>query len=593
LNTQSLSLYRTMSNFQQNESDFSDDEFEKVGFCSEESFVRVDHSDSDDETSSIGSSCVQLSLGSYVTSTQTKLFSENDESETFSDLAEVDGLSDCSIVTGYLPLFTASKAPHDKHEINPEKKESDAASESSTYYFSTSTSPPLLRLHTNSLKVSSDDLIRATADLIFVPPSAAKAILIHFGWDLNKICEEYFGNEEHIWSECGIRPVCEAHRSRQNESFKALSVSLFPDRKGAGHDDARLYKLRATNSLCLDCWKERHSPLTCRQLETWIRKCSDEGDSIKWILENTKKCLNCNVRVCLNLEPGESSNEFPICEGCGEICLFDFSNECQSTSPDSLDALEWFDHCFEKFKAQKKNEEDAEVVLFAVIRKNDTGTDGTYGVGTTYEVQAANQLVECYRALKNSYIAEYFKGCDRALDGLTDHRRKLLESLANDLRTIAFSQGENCRPELILTRTAAVKRLVSSFLDELELQSRGDSEEPLCKNIPCIKEQEFLPQPDCDDGLDSFSTDDALALQHTEVHNKEEIEGGNEGISNETEPLRATTPPLTEHLGTIRGGDIIAHDRLEIAEDNAPALSQTPDAAAREDDEEDEEKFAW
>ena len=51
--------------------------------------------------------------------------------------------------------------------------------------------------------------------------------------------------------------------------------------------------------LCsFQCMSENHYPASCADVEAWIAKESDEGETVKWMqAHNVKKCPNCKALV--------------------------------------------------------------------------------------------------------------------------------------------------------------------------------------------------------------------------------------------------------------------------------------------------------
>ncbi|MCD7461003.1 hypothetical protein HAX54_044982 [Datura stramonium] len=48
---------------------------------------------------------------------------------------------------------------------------------------------------------------------------------------------------------------------------------------------------------CFNCLSEVHSPCSCLMWELWMKKCKNDGKTVKWISENAKHCPKCHNAV--------------------------------------------------------------------------------------------------------------------------------------------------------------------------------------------------------------------------------------------------------------------------------------------------------
>jgi len=56
-------------------------------------------------------------------------------------------------------------------------------------------------------------------------------------------------------------------------------------------------KCQCQRPFCFRCGEEAHEPVTCAQLSVWALKCSNESETANWILVNTKQCPACQSRI--------------------------------------------------------------------------------------------------------------------------------------------------------------------------------------------------------------------------------------------------------------------------------------------------------
>ncbi|PIC49585.1 hypothetical protein B9Z55_008138 [Caenorhabditis nigoni] len=48
---------------------------------------------------------------------------------------------------------------------------------------------------------------------------------------------------------------------------------------------------------CFSCCDDFHSPINCRQMKLWVKKCSESGENATWIIQNTKDCPKCLTSI--------------------------------------------------------------------------------------------------------------------------------------------------------------------------------------------------------------------------------------------------------------------------------------------------------
>lgn len=84
------------------------------------------------------------------------------------------------------------------------------------------------------------------------------------------------------------------------------------------------------------CWRCKHighNPCSCEDIERWEQKYNDEGDSVKWITVNTKKCPRCSTPIEKNQGCMHMTCRSAL--GCGHefcwLCLGDWSTHGQKT----------------------------------------------------------------------------------------------------------------------------------------------------------------------------------------------------------------------------------------------------------------------
>jgi ariadne-1 len=186
---------------------------------------------------------------------------------------------------------------------------------------------------------------------------------------------------------------------------------------------------KCTTCFCLKCGSEPHPPLRCKALDTWKEKCKNESETANWILANTKACPKCSSRI----EKNQGCNHM-TCQNCRYefcwICCGDWKDHGANTggyyncnkfeekdTEDRSDAanakreLDRYLHYYKRYHAH------AEAQKFAMKQLKDTGTkmmllQECKGNATWSDVEflktANEQLVECRRVLKFTYVFAYY-----------------------------------------------------------------------------------------------------------------------------------------------------------------------------------------
>jgi len=87
------------------------------------------------------------------------------------------------------------------------------------------------------------------------------------------------------------------------------------------------------HQFCWRCKNTAHNPCSCENMETWTQKYNDEGETVKWITVNAKKCPRCKTPIeknqgCMHMTCRSSM-------GCGHefcwLCLGDWKTHGSKT----------------------------------------------------------------------------------------------------------------------------------------------------------------------------------------------------------------------------------------------------------------------
>mmetsp|Transcript_3472 Transcript_3472/g.4718 ORF Transcript_3472/g.4718 Transcript_3472/m.4718 type:complete len:606 (+) Transcript_3472:667-2484(+) len=185
-----------------------------------------------------------------------------------------------------------------------------------------------------------------------------------------------------------------------------------------------------THKFCLKCGEEPHAPAYCSVLTKWKDKCRNESETANWILANTKACPRCSSRI----EKNQGCNHM-TCQSCKYefcwICMgdwndhgtntggfykcnrFNASNDSNITDADRAKReLDRYLHYYKRYhahaEAQKfatKQLADTEAKMVLLQEASDTNTTW---IDVQFLKTATEQLVECRRVLKYTYVYAYF-----------------------------------------------------------------------------------------------------------------------------------------------------------------------------------------
>jgi ariadne-1 len=167
-------------------------------------------------------------------------------------------------------------------------------------------------------------------------------------------------------------------------------TSLVEERKvpvvtcGAGHQ------------FCFHCGYESHLPSPCYVTKSWIRKCKDDSETVKWITSNTKNCPKCDTAI----EKNGGCNHM-TCKKCAYefcwICLGDWRKH----SNQFYQCNRYHDLPPEKLKAAKDSQKLQEVANRSLKRYlHYYGFFNIHETSTRLDSQRCNVVESLVRALQ-------------------------------------------------------------------------------------------------------------------------------------------------------------------------------------------------
>lgn len=235
---------------------------------------------------------------------------------------------------------------------------------------------------------------------------------------------------------------------------------------------------------CFRCGQEAHDPSSCSQLAMWQEKCQNESETANWILANTKKCPKCQTRIEKNQGCNHMSCKMCKHEFCW-ICMGPWSDHGQNTGgfyKCNKYSSAPSDSTVEKAKAeldrylhyyQRYHGHDSALGFasrqreFAEKRMMDLQqTERSAWVDVQFLKQAVEQVIECRRVLKYTYVLGHFLKDGTAGKELYEHHQEMLEKHTEKLSELTekLNQSELDRSHVV-NLTRVTERFMTSMLN--------------------------------------------------------------------------------------------------------------------------------
>lgn len=205
---------------------------------------------------------------------------------------------------------------------------------------------------------------------------------------------------------------------------------------------------------CFKCSHEAHQPIDCEGLSRWLEKCSNESETVNWILANTKKCPKCMVRieknqgcnhmtcrnkgckhefcwVCMDpwVEHGQQTGGY---YSCNRYDPGKATGDAEETAKAELDRYLFYFQRYENHdQAGKFAAKHREVTQRRMCELQEKSTSSWTDV--TFLETATEVLLECRRVLKYTYAFGYYMkaGSEKRLfEHLQEHLERSTETLA-------------------------------------------------------------------------------------------------------------------------------------------------------------------
>lgn len=165
---------------------------------------------------------------------------------------------------------------------------------------------------------------------------------------------------------------------------------------------------------CFACLRETHRPASCDQMVEWGKKADEDALNADWIKTHTQDCPKCKSAIeknggCNHMTCRKCRHEFCwICGGnwsshsnCVRFDEGDAEKQSQERS-----SLEKYLHYWTRFKAHQKSAEFEEQLRGKCLEVM-VGMQKKFLGSVEYMEKATEQLIECRRALKYTYVWAY------------------------------------------------------------------------------------------------------------------------------------------------------------------------------------------
>lgn len=241
-------------------------------------------------------------------------------------------------------------------------------------------------------------------------------------------------------------------------------------------------------SFCLICGEEPHAPSGCKDLALWNEKCRNESETANWILANTKSCPKCASRI----EKNQGCNHI-TCQRCKHdfcwICLQEWSthgantggyykcNKYDSGNSDTADQsdaakakreLDRYLHYYKRFHAHSEAQTFAKKQLNEtenrMVRLQESSENAKWS-DVEFLKTANEQLVECRRVLKYTYVYAYYLNSSAKMQKERfENHQEMLEKFTENLSELSEKPLDQMDRTEVVNTTRVVDRFMKNIL---------------------------------------------------------------------------------------------------------------------------------
>jgi len=236
---------------------------------------------------------------------------------------------------------------------------------------------------------------------------------------------------------------------------------------------------------CMRCGEEAHDPCSCSQLADWAMKCMNESETANWILANTRKCPACNARI----EKNQGCNHMTC-----RLCKHDFCWICMGSWAEHGQQTGGFYKCNRFMPAEVKSiisaidKAKADLDRYLHYYQRYHGHDSALKYASAQRVQAearmveqqeaqksswidvqflkqaAEQVIDCRRVLKYTYVLGFFLPDGSPEKQLFEHHQEMLEKNTERLQEYTELNLDLIDRTQVVNLTRVTEKFMSSLL---------------------------------------------------------------------------------------------------------------------------------
>ncbi|KAH3760423.1 ubiquitin-protein ligase [Pelomyxa schiedti] len=218
--------------------------------------------------------------------------------------------------------------------------------------------------------------------------------------------------------------------------------------------------------MCFMCNEEAHFPANCAMLKKWLEKCRDDSETYHWIQVNTKICPKCKSAI----EKNGGCNHM-TCRNCRHefcwLCFGDWHNHraCNKYTEDDVtkmhkESLDKYLFYYNRYyQHQQSSKFETELRSKALTTMTCLQSQNARLVDVEYVINAAEQLIECRRVMKNTYVLAFYmpSGAEK---NLFEYLQQELEVCTEKLSELLESSKTVEKRRVVDTARLAHNRLV-------------------------------------------------------------------------------------------------------------------------------------
>jgi len=250
-------------------------------------------------------------------------------------------------------------------------------------------------------------------------------------------------------------------------------------------------KCKCSYKFCFKCNAEAHTPCSCKELKKWKKKEQDESETANWFTANTKDCPKCGRSIEKNGGCNHMSCSLCKYDFCW-ICMDDWKvhggntggfYKCNRFKPEELDkreankerktaraALEKYMHYFKRYANHEQSQRfEKKLRQLAEEKMKDLQRINKYSswIDVQYIQKAVDQLVECRRSLKFTYVYAYYLD-DGSEKNLFEYLQEQLERVTEQLSEILESDVKKFNRDDIINITKSAQTRLGHLLTGVE-----------------------------------------------------------------------------------------------------------------------------